>query len=269
MSIKSKIENLANRVIKFFLLVSVFFIITFLIIGCTQQAYKIELDMVEAELRKRGLNENDSLIIAEENKYSILLSRIEDELARRKEIAYQDSLEVYKRNLEIKVLEKQLKKEDERDQSKNDSNIQSLQVISNSNDYIAVIDFVGYNVSETDCNALTERFRAELYNTGVFTIIERKLMNEILIEQGIQQSGCTDNDCVVQVGKLIGVKKIITGSVNQMGNIYSVSARVVNVESGIVERVIALDHRDGLEELLTDGMKKVASKIILANNIKP
>ena len=35
------------------------------------------------------------------------------------------------------------------------------------------------------------------------------MMEQILVEQGFQQSGCTTNECMVEVGKLIGVENIV------------------------------------------------------------
>ena len=87
-------------------------------------------------------------------------------------------------------------------------------------------------------------------------------MDEIIKEQGFQQSGCTTNECMVTVGKLIGVEKIIGGSISQVGNVFSVSARIVNVETGEIETTGVYDHIGNIGELLTGGMKKVAYELI-------
>ena len=96
---------------------------------------------------------------------------------------------------------------------------------------IAVVDFDGKGVSDTDASALTDRLRTELYNSGHFKVVERDMMKEILNEQGFQQSGMTSDEYFVEVGRLIGVEKIVGGSVNKVGNMYSVSARIVSVET--------------------------------------
>ena len=127
---------------------------------------------------------------------------------------------------------------------------------------IAVVDFSGNNVSVGDCRALTDRLRSELFNTKYFKVIEREMMDEIIKEQGFQQSGCSTNECMVEVGKLIGVEKIIGGSISQIGNVYSVSARIVNVETGEIETTGVYDHMGNIGELLTGGMKKVAYELI-------
>jgi len=127
---------------------------------------------------------------------------------------------------------------------------------------IAVVDFTGNNVSVGDCRALTDRLRSELFNTKYFKVIEREMMDEIIKEQGFQQSGCTTNECMVTVGKLIGVEKIVGGSISQVGNVYSVSARIVSIETGEIENTAVYDHTGNIGELLTGGMKKVAYELI-------
>ena len=121
--------------------------------------------------------------------------------------------------------------------------------------FIAVVDFTGNNVSEGDCRALTDRLRTELFNTKYFKVIEREMMEQILVEQGFQQSGCTTNECMVEVGKLIGVEKIIGGSVSKIGNIFSISSRIVNVETGEIENTSVYDHTGNIGQLLTEGMR--------------
>ena len=128
--------------------------------------------------------------------------------------------------------------------------------------FIAVVDFTGNNVSEGDCRALTDRLRTELFNTKYFKVIEREMMEQILVEQGFQQSGCTTNECMVEVGKLIGVEKIIGGSISQIGNIFSISSRIVNVETGEIENTAVFDHTGNIGLLLTEGMRIVAVDLI-------
>ena len=87
-------------------------------------------------------------------------------------------------------------------------------------------------------------------------------MEQIIKEQGFQQSGCSTDECMIEVGKLIGVEKIIGGSISQVGNVFSVSARIVNVETGEIETTGVYDHIGNIGELLTGGMKKVAYELI-------
>jgi hypothetical protein len=80
--------------------------------------------------------------------------------------------------------------------------------------------------------------------------------------KGFQQTGCTTNECIVEVGKLIGVEKIIGGSISQVGNIFSISSRIVNVETGEIENTGVFDHIGNIGQLLTEGMRIVAVDLI-------
>jgi len=124
--------------------------------------------------------------------------------------------------------------------------------------FIAVIDLIGNNVSDNEVKALTDRLRVELFNTKHFKVVERAMMEEILEEQGLQQSGCTTTECIVEVGKLIGVEQIVGGSISKVGNTFSVSARIVSVETGNILHTATHDYKGEIDDLLTTGMKKVA-----------
>ena len=127
--------------------------------------------------------------------------------------------------------------------------------------YIAVIDFEANNISSGEVRALTDRLRNELVSIGQFTIIERGKMDEVLKEQAFQQTGCVSSECAVEVGKLLGVQNIITGSISKVGTIYSVEARAVSVESGEIIKSAVYDHSGDIGGLLTQGMRKVAEEL--------
>lgn len=133
-----------------------------------------------------------------------------------------------------------------------------VSTILNGQTSVAVVDFYSKGLSQDEASALTDRLRNELFHTGSFKVIERELMNEILIEQGFQQTGCTTNECIVEIGKLVGVGQMIGGSISKVGNIFSISARIISVESGEIISVATFDHKGDLGALLTVGMKNVA-----------
>jgi|TARA_B110001454_G_scaffold190717_1_gene190051 TolB-like protein len=123
---------------------------------------------------------------------------------------------------------------------------------------IAVVDFNGNNISDGEVKALTDRLRVELFKTKYFKVIEQEMMEEVLKEQGFQQSGCSTDECMVEIGRLIGVEKIIGGSISKVGNTYSISTRIVSVETGSILHTTTYDYKGEIDELLTFGMKKVA-----------
>jgi len=127
--------------------------------------------------------------------------------------------------------------------------------------FIAVLDFDGKGVTNDEASALSDRLRLELFSTKRFTVIERAMMEQILVEQGFQQSGCTTNECIVEVGRLIGVEQIAGGSISKVGRTYSVSARIVSVETGKILKTATYDYRGEIDDLLVSGMRKIAVQL--------
>lgn len=130
-----------------------------------------------------------------------------------------------------------------------------------SQTYIAVLEFTGKNVSAVEASALTDRMRSELFRTGQFRVIEREMMDEILGEQGFQMSGCTTDECIVEMGRLIGVDQIISGSISRVGEVFSIAARTVDVETAEIVQIATYDHEGKIGELLKTGMGLVAREL--------
>ena len=136
-----------------------------------------------------------------------------------------------------------------------------LHSVSSAQTSIAVIDFEGKGVTNVEASALTDRLRTELFNIGGYKVVERGMMEEILGELGYQQSGCTSDECIVEVGKHLGVEQMVGGSISKVGRTYSVSARIVSVETREIIKTATYDYRGEIDDLLTSGMRNVALKL--------
>ena len=93
------------------------------------------------------------------------------------------------------------------------------------------------------------------------------MMEEILTEQGFQLSGCTSSECAVEAGKLLGVEKMIGGSVNKLGNLYTLFIRKIDVESGEILSTASIDCQCAIEEVAVKSTKD-AVKILLGEDIE-
>jgi TolB-like protein len=100
---------------------------------------------------------------------------------------------------------------------------------------LAILDLEPRGVSKVISSSVTDLLRTEMIDTGQFTVVERAQMDAIMKEQGLQQTGCTDNTCAVQVGKLLSANKILVGEVNILGQGLVITARVVDVEKGTAD----------------------------------
>jgi TolB-like protein len=134
-------------------------------------------------------------------------------------------------------------------------------IISFAQTNLAVAEFRGIGISEEETLVLTERLRTELFQTKQFKIIEREMVNTILDEQGFQQSGCVSDECIVEIGRIVGVEQIVGGSISKIAEMYSVTAKIVSVETGEVLQIATYDCECPIDNLLRSGMRIVAEKL--------
>ena len=129
---------------------------------------------------------------------------------------------------------------------------------------LAVIDFEGKGVTQIEASALTDKLRTEIINLGNVTLVERGEMDEILQEQGFQQTGCVSSECMVEVGLLLGATQIVGGSISRVGNTFSVSARIIDIETGKIINSANYDYSGVIDELLISGMRNISQLLFLA-----
>jgi len=127
---------------------------------------------------------------------------------------------------------------------------------------IAILDLEGKGVSQTDANSITDRIRHELFQTGQFRVLEREVMEDILSEQGFQITGCTSSECAVEAGRILGVEKMVAGSVNLVGNLYSIYLRMIAVETGEMVATASADCECPIELVVVKSTKDVVGKLL-------
>ena len=89
---------------------------------------------------------------------------------------------------------------------------------------IAVLNLKADGVPERTARTVSDMLRAEFVNIGQFVVVERAQMDAILKEQGLQKTGCTDQECAVEIGKIMAARKILVGTVSPLGSGMGVTA---------------------------------------------
>jgi len=117
---------------------------------------------------------------------------------------------------------------------------------------VAILDFEGRGISQMEAQTLTDRFTSELASTNAMILVERNQMNEILDEQGFQQSGCTSAECAAEVGALLGVQHMVAGSFGKLGTSYTIDAKMFSVESGKTEKTVSATYKGEIDGLLNE-----------------
>jgi len=129
-------------------------------------------------------------------------------------------------------------------------------------DVIAVNNFDGKGVEQSDADLITEQIRSQIISQRRVGVMERSMMDQILKEQGFQQSGsCDGSDCQVQVGRILGVNNLVVGSIGRIGRIYMVNAKLVDVSTGEVLQSITETCEGSIEDVLRITTFRVAEQI--------
>jgi TolB-like protein len=140
----------------------------------------------------------------------------------------------------------------------------SILIGQNTKPTVAILDFEGQGVDASEVKTLSERMRTEIGNTNAVRLIERKAVEKIMMEQGLQQSGCTTDECAAEVGQLLGVQFMISGSIGMMGKSYTIDCKMFSVETGETVRTKSATHKGDVSGLLTE-MEILAWEIVGLN----
>lgn len=112
--------------------------------------------------------------------------------------------------------------------------------ISNNGRQTAVIKIAILGLSGTDdqTNAfgkmLAEELTAKLFMTRRYKIIERELLVKILKEQKFELTGPVDPTAVKQLGKLLAIDAVLTGSITDTAIGLRINVRLISTTSGEV-----------------------------------
>lgn len=123
----------------------------------------------------------------------------------------------------------------------------------------ALLPLQGKSVTQDDADILTDALINELSRTGSFQMMERSQMDQVLKEQGFQQSGaCDQGQCAVEMGRLLGIQTMMTGSIGKLGDTYVLSTRMVDVKTGAILKSSSRNLKGSISDCLSDLLPAVA-----------
>jgi formylglycine-generating enzyme required for sulfatase activity len=97
---------------------------------------------------------------------------------------------------------------------------------------VAVVQFDSIGVEPSLGMAASEILTTHLASREqAFRVVERTQLQKAMQELGYQTSALVDPESAVQIGKHLGARYIVVGSVTRFGSSYSLNARIVEVET--------------------------------------
>lgn len=128
---------------------------------------------------------------------------------------------------------------------------------------VAVMAFEARQVGDDEAQILAEAIAAEMARSGEIRLMERSQMDKILAEQGFQNSGaCSGTECAVEVGQILGIDRMVVGSIGHIGRTYVLSARTVSVATGEVIRSSSRQAQGEIDQILTTLVPQVAMELL-------
>ena len=100
---------------------------------------------------------------------------------------------------------------------------------------VAVIPFRELDGRQTILGTyLSEALVTELFKRGGLEIVERTMLDRIMEELRLGESGLIDPSTARQVGQVAGVEAIITGTITDLQSFVAVNCRLIDVQTGRV-----------------------------------
>ena len=120
----------------------------------------------------------------------------------------------------------------------------------NAKPTVAVFSFEQEGLQQEDYEMFMELLKSELQNTKALIMVDQNQIDEVILEKNYQNSECKSQDCGIEIGKLIGIKNIIVGSLNQVADMCKIQAQLVNVIEGETEKSVEKTHIGDINEIL-------------------
>jgi len=124
---------------------------------------------------------------------------------------------------------------------------------------VAILEFTAFNCQDSMGNAITDIIGAKIFNTHIFTLVERTQITQVFKELELQQTGCTDSECAIEVGKLLSANKIIVGMIHKIDK-YIIVIKIINIANGKIEGSYKAEAAK--ESNLDDAVTLIVEKII-------
>jgi len=116
------------------------------------------------------------------------------------------------------------------------------------------IAFLEFQVNGKDLDkdlgiAASERVQNVVVRNSRVFVVERTQFKNLAKEHELQYSALVDESTAIEIGKVAGADYVVLGSLNAMGSILFLTARLVDVQRGLVIEAFEVSSKQGVEGL--------------------
>jgi hypothetical protein len=123
-------------------------------------------------------------------------------------------------------------------------------------DLIAIPHIEASGTSAIEAETARSMIEIGLVKAGLYTVIANNDIETILEAQAFTLTGCVDESCAIEVGKLLAADRICLGELVKLQDQYILNVRLINVSSGKTEKAESIAMNDITE--LQEASYKVA-----------
>lgn len=112
--------------------------------------------------------------------------------------------------------------------------------------------------------------RLELEKTGVYSVLDKYEVKEVADANKIDINNCFSKTCLIQTGKLLKVEKMISGNIERLGEKVVISLRLIDVETGKVEKNESTEYLNlpEVQKMVSISVKKLVGQEPDPNMVK-
>jgi TolB-like protein len=121
------------------------------------------------------------------------------------------------------------------------------------------IDSKGMVNNSEEMGSLT---RLELEKTNAYAVLDRYEVMEVAATHSIDIKNCFSKSCLTDVGRLLKVNKMLSGSVERLGEKIIVTMRIIDVTSSVVEKTDATEYLNlpEVQKMIAISIKKIVGQ---------
>jgi TolB-like protein len=134
---------------------------------------------------------------------------------------------------------------------------------------IAILDFESIGIGLDEVKVLTKRLTSEIISLDIYKVLDLSLLNRRLRKQNYEYSVCSTSSCAMDIGKLIGVKYVVVGSISKIGETYSVDSRMIDVESEESFLTANYTTQESIDDIITRGAESISYQLCNMEVPKP
>jgi TolB-like protein len=125
---------------------------------------------------------------------------------------------------------------------------------------ITVLDFQISGISKIEATVFVDYLSSYVIDTQLFRVIDRTQRESILKEIEFSYNECSDENCQLEIGKLLSANNIIVGSLGQVASRFILNIKLIDVETG--EAVSSSSQRFSSMNDLIDNCEFVVYKLL-------